>query len=81
MKVGKLVYGVGTNDANYKISTYDVVDGKRKRTWICPFYTTWASMLYRCYDQKELKRKPNYKGCSVCDDWKYFSKFKTWMGT
>lgn len=71
----KLVSGVGINDADYPI-TYTDPSGKKYK---CPFYTTWAAMLYRCYDPTFHQRRPTYQGCSVVDDWKTFSNFSRWM--
>lgn len=80
----KLVYGVGTNDADYAVAKFETIrcaDGKqkRKRVWMCPYYQTWVSMLNRCYSAKSQKRNPTYIGCTVSDDWLIFSNFKAWM--
>lgn len=74
-KKNKLVCGVGINDANYKVSEKDA-SGKQNR---CPFYTKWVDMLNRCYSDKLQNRYPTYRGCTVCEEWKTFSKFKAWM--
>ncbi len=66
----KLVCGVGTNDADYKIKV-----GRNQ----CPFYTKWINMLKRCYYSKYAERFPAYEGCLVSDDWLVFSNFKVWM--
>ena len=84
MKVGKLVHGVGVNDADYvvqKFETIGCVDGKRKQKliWICPYYQAWKDMLKRCYSTKTQERYPTYRGCSVSEDWLTFSAFKAWM--
>ena len=78
------IYGVGINDADYFVRIMEElpsVSGKRVRevVWACNFYQTWRNMLARCYSDSYLRRSPTYKGCSVCEDWKYFSKFKKWM--
>ena len=72
-----LVYGFGVNDANYilRILKNNKVIGR------CPFYTKWENMLKRCYSYKWHKQYPTYIGCSVCPDWRYFSKFRLWMQT
>lgn len=70
----RLVFGVGVNDANYIVNPK--VNGK---TLFCPFYSTWNSMIRRCYSTKYHENKPTYKGCSVCDEWLTFSNFKSWM--
>lgn len=65
-----LIYGVGINDANYKV---------RPNNHICPFYSIWYGMIKRCYSQVALKNNTAYKNCSVCDEWLTFSNFKAWM--
>ena len=80
----KKVYGAGINDAEYKVRIqehyYDEV-GKRRTVvvWTCPYYKRWLSMLYRCYSPLYHERAATYIGCSVCDDWIYFTNFKAWM--
>ncbi len=78
-KKSKLVYGVGVNDAGYNVTEHALVDGKDKIVWSCPFYETWKGMLQRCYSDKLQNRRPTYFGCSVVEEWKTFSKFKSWM--
>ena len=70
----KLKYGVGFNDASYPVTF--IVDGKRK---LCPYYTVWQNMLTRCYCERFLEKNSTYRGCSVCEEWLTFSKFKKWM--
>ena len=86
MKTRKLVRGVGLNDADYatqKNETIGYVDGKQKRklVWICPFYQVWTNMINRCYSVKFQERWPTYVGCTVSDEWKTFSNFRSWMMT
>lgn len=80
----KRIYGVGINDSGYvvkKWQTVSMTDGKRNRKliWACPYYETWKTMLSRCYSEKMQERCPTYKGCTVCDEWLRFTKFKAWM--
>lgn len=76
-----IVCGVGINDSNYIVQIRETIgydaNGKRirKLIWQCPFYSRWSSMLDRCYSG----RYPSYKDCVVCEDWKFFTKFKIWM--
>lgn len=63
------VHGVGINDGKYKT----LIDGVR-----CKTYLKWKSLLFRVYNDKALKHRSNYVGCSVCDDWLVYSNFKTW---
>jgi hypothetical protein len=83
MKIRKLVYGVGINDADYAVYKYEAieVDGvlKQKRVWVCPYYRTWKDMLKRCYSTKLQEKHPTYKGCSVSEEWLRFSNFRSWM--
>lgn len=65
----KLVYGVGVNDSQTSI----YVDGKQIKSYNC-----WKGMLERCYSKKLQIKFPTYLGCSVCEDWLYFSNFKLW---
>ena len=86
MKIRKLVYGVGVNDADYAVTKWEsvgCVHGKQKRklVWVCPFYKTWTNMLERCYSIKYQERYPTYRGCSVSAEWLTFSVFKNWMET
>lgn len=69
-----LIYGVGLNDDTYK--TQYKLDGKIIR---CPYYVTWSGMLRRCYSENFKLSRPTYNGCYVCDEWKVFSSFKSWM--
>lgn len=64
--MSKLVYGVGINDLAGE-------EGKSD------FYRKWVGMLERCYSARYLKKRPSYKGCSVCPEWLTFSNFKSWM--
>lgn len=79
----KLVRGVGINDADYVTQTYEVdaSTGKRKSKWKCPIYAIWVGMLQRCYSTKLHQIQPTYADCTVCEEWKVFSKFKQWVDT
>lgn len=63
----KLIYNIGINDLKGEASS--------------KFYQTWYNLLQRCYSEVYQKNKPTYIGCSVCEDWLTFSKFKAWMET
>lgn len=41
-------------------------------------YIKWHDMMNRCYNEKFLKRQPQYRNCKVCEEWKNFSNFKVW---
>lgn len=64
-----LAYGIGVND----------YDGVIKINGVhIPSYTSWISMLNRCYG-KQQKRDISYVGCSVCEDWLHFTHSKSGM--
>lgn len=69
-KKNKLVYGVSVNDYDGRVK----INGKMIKS-----YNTWKNMLERCYDDKLLKKYPTYTGCTVCEEWLYFSNFKKWF--
>lgn len=73
------VYGVGVNDADYRVREGHYEGGKLIYSWVCPFYQTWVNMLSRCYSDNQKVRTPSYKGVYVCGEWLTFSNFKTWM--
>ncbi len=83
MKPKKKVCGVGINDADYVFVKREKIEvngvQKQKQVWMCPHYRIWVSMLNRCYSAKVQERRPNYKGCSVSEEWLAFSNFRAWM--
>lgn len=81
---GRLVCGVGINDADYAVTVEEVIsreNGKRtrRRVWICPLYRAWEGMLRRCYSSALHAQRPTYAGCSVAAEWRKFSAFRSWM--
>lgn len=39
---------------------------------------TWREMIRRCYSEIEQKKRPRYKGCTVCKEWHNFQNFAEW---
>ena len=72
--MGNLVLDIGINDADYPVAKK--INGKLV---ICPIYRKWLDMLKRCYSKKFQEKRPNYIGCTVCDEWLTFSGFESWM--
>lgn len=66
----KKVFAIGINNLN---------TSTRNNGEHISSYTTWISMLNRCYNEKKQRECPTYKGCSVCEDWKHFGNFKEWF--
>lgn len=42
-------------------------------------YEKWQTMLLRCYNQNQIKRRPSYADCFVCDEWLNFQNFAEWL--
>lgn len=78
-KKNKLIFGWGVNDVDYSVTRSEVVNGKKKIVWICPYYRKWLGILTRCFCPKYQERQPTYKGCTVSEDWKYLSDFIKWV--
>jgi hypothetical protein len=67
----KSVCGVGfLGDGVYKTNT----NKKETKT-----YKHWRSMLQRCYNEKAIERRKNYKGCTVVEEWHNFQNFAKWF--
>jgi hypothetical protein len=77
-KYKRLVCGVGVNDANYKVKTTKVVNGKHVIVNYCEIYHLWKRMIVRCHSEKFKEKRPTYAECKVCDEWLFFSNFKRW---
>lgn len=67
----RLIFGVGVNDSPKAISKHNIRNDKD--------YYLWHGMIQRCYDDYTQKKHPTYNGCTVCDEWLYFSNFKKWF--
>jgi len=58
-------FGVGINDTFFQSRTKE--------------HQLWMGIIERCYDEKLHKKFPSYIGCSICEEWRYFSNFKRWF--
>lgn len=69
--MSRLLYGVGYYDG-----TGTVVNGTQYKP-----YSMWKEMLRRCYSTCESDQTKNatYLSCEVCDEWRTFSIFETWV--
>ena len=73
--------GILKDSAAHKTHSYGVMDLPKSvgRKGNCdPSYHTWNNMLQRCYNENLRHKHVTYKGCTVSDSFKYFSKFKKW---
>jgi len=69
-KYDKSIYGVGyVGEGIFEIWS----NGKTTK-----IYQVWRNMIQRCYDKKNHKRIPTYKGCLVCEEWHNFQNFAKW---
>ena len=73
------IQGVGINDADYPTKISETIDDKYVVLWRCPYYERWTDILYRCYSEKALKIRPEYKDCYICEEWYSFMTFRAWM--
>jgi len=67
-----------TNKLLYAIAICDIspmVENRNREI----SYSYWTNMFKRCYSNSSLLKRPTYIGCSVCDEWKYYSNFKKWF--
>lgn len=71
----KLIYGIGINDSTEPVSWWEP-NGVRGR---CKIYSKWVCILQRCYTEYGLSKNPTYSGVTICDEWRYFTKFKSWV--
>lgn len=55
---------------------YTVKDNKNNQTLQ---YKYWFCMLYRCYNDICLKKEPQYKDCTVCEEWLCYQNFAEWF--
>lgn len=63
-------FGIGyLGEGKYKCKE----NGKKTRA-----YSTWNSMLQRCYDKKYHRKEPTYKDCEVSEEWHNFQNYAKW---
>lgn len=65
-----MVEGYGTND-------YDGAINDEPQTKLA--YVLWRGMIVRSYSKRYQRNRQSYVGCSVCDQWLFFSNFKRWF--
>lgn len=65
-----LVYNIGISDSLTPITA----NGKHVRA-----YSVWRGVLRRCYSVNFQKKRPNYEGCSVVEEWHSFANFEKWF--
>lgn len=63
----KKILGVGINDFENSLNAESA-----------RVYHIWRQMLKRCYDESAQQKQPTYRGCSVCEEWHYFTNFYNW---
>lgn len=70
-KLNRFIYGVGVNDADYKV--------RENNRIICPYFAKWVGIIHRGFSANWKTRHPSYFDTSVCEEWLTFSNFKAWM--
>lgn len=67
----KSVYSVGyIGEGKYKTK----LNGKHTQQ-----YSTWRSMIQRCYDKKYHEKQPTYINVKVTNEWHNFQNFAKWF--
>lgn len=75
------VYGVGINDANYRVVENTTIgytsEGKQiqQKVWQCPIYSCWKDMIRRTTSEDRVIW---YEDCGVASEWLRFSNFRSW---
>lgn len=64
-----VIYGVGFNDFNGRVTTNRKNDKE---------YSLWTSILERCYGEGTQEVKITYRGCTMSENFKSFSFFYNW---
>ena len=77
VRIRKIVCGIGTNDAPYKVH-YQDANGK---SCVCPYYQRWHNMLLRVNSPVVKAERPNYGTCTLEPAWHSFMAFRAWMET
>lgn len=65
----KVLIILDIGEGNYKVSDNTIVNLN---------YSTWLSMLKRCYNIEFQFKHSSYIGCSVHEDWHNFQNFAKW---
>lgn len=66
----RTVFGVGYIGGT-KYKSYE--NGKEPKS-----YRAWFGMMQRCYCDNIHKKRPTYKGCTVCEEWHNYQNFAEW---
>lgn len=74
-----VIFKKGINDSPTPCQEFQMVGGKNKLVWKCPYYALWSGILYRCYSEAFHKKQPTYASCYVDESWLKFSVFKGWL--
>jgi len=62
----------------YEVGIYDDTRVWTKGVGMERSYRAWVNILRRCYSRKYYKYRPAQKGSTICDEWKFYTKFKKW---
>lgn len=74
----RIIMGWGIYDCDRPYSTTVNVGSESKR-YTCPYFRKWHAMLIRTFSKSLKDKYPSHIGTTICDDWKYFSNFKSWI--
>lgn len=70
-----VIYGWAINDVEYNVTK----SKNGKFIWKCPYYRKWVEIIKRAKCSSWKSNRPTYDDVTVCEDWKYLSKFIEWV--
>lgn len=66
----KTIAGVGYLGVGEHVATIQSRPSKK--------YRVWNDMINRCYNEKDLNKRPTYRDVIVCEEWHNFQVFGDW---
>lgn len=69
MEARSPVFGVGINDYEGVVKIGDKHISS---------YNVWHQLMKRLFSEHSLRKHSTYRDVEICEDWKYFSRFKKW---
>lgn len=70
-----ILYGFGIDDTDYQKERRIYSGNTSKVIWYCETFSRWRNMVKRCYSGTDK----SYIGVTICEEWKYFSNYKSWF--
>lgn len=78
LKGFNLINGWGVNDADYNVSHFEVINGKKKQVR-CPIYSDWVGIIERSHCPIYKTKNPTYKDVTASEDFRHFMDYRKWV--